>query len=69
MKNYNMEFTKEENLVLNRLISDNIKRLEDLKLVAVKLENAQIRINTVNMSQKAIDTFESILFKIENLTK
>jgi hypothetical protein len=69
MKNYNIEFTKEENLVLNRLISDNIKKLEDLKLVAVKLEDAQIRINTVNMSQKAIDTFESILFKIENLTK
>ena len=64
-----MNFTKEENLVLNRLISDNIKRLEDLKLVAVKLEDAQIRLNTVNMSQKAIDTFESILFKIENLTK
>ena len=64
-----MEFTKEENLTLTRLISDNIKKLEDLKLIAVKLEDAQIRINTINASQKAISMYETILFKIENLTK
>lgn len=64
-----MEFTKEENLILTRLISDNIKKLEDLKLIAVKLEDAQIRINTINASQKAINMYETILFKIENLTK
>ena len=32
-----MEFTKEENLILTRLISDNIKKLEYLKIIAVKI--------------------------------
>lgn len=68
-KSKTMKFTKDENLVLNRLIVDNCKSLENLDSMISKIENKQLREKTIDQSKKAQEMLETILFKIENLTE